>query len=92
MTTTENVPPPLRGVQPRLRLYFFDPTSHNPPPPAQSLPCVRITTQIPPCEVLIFKSQMIRKLNYLHRHPLRPSSDEVLAVTGIISRPTMPVF
>ncbi len=42
--------------------------------------------------MLIFKSQMIRKLNDLHRNPLRPSSDGVLAVTGIISRPTMPVF
>ena len=38
ITATENVPPPLRGVQPRLRLYFFDPTSHNPPPPEQILP------------------------------------------------------
>lgn len=82
ITTTENVPPPLRGVQLRLRLYFFDLTSYNPPPPAQILPC----------EVLIFKSQTNRKPKHLYRHPLRPSSDGVLAVKGIISRPAMPVF
>ena len=56
------------------------------------LPRVRITTQISPCEVLIFKNQSIRNANHLHRNPLRPSSDGVLAVTGIISRPPMPVF